>query len=377
MNRIIYIFGLALLLFSCQGSIKQSGSVYEILSFPVENGIAETDYPVGLLMMSNKDAVLIARSKNTYPEILTSLYKSVDEGRNWAKVFTTKDWKAEHLEERDGIIYIANNAASTEKEQRSEILYSKDTGRTWQTLKHFGSKLLVIKPMEQSGMVAYQSSEDTSEYSKISYKCLVSSQKSPEWEDAHIDMCAGPNLTSLSKDKLIYTAGFPYRIFQVSFGDLTKDTLRIRPLICPSQIIASEEDIFGIWNGKRADYFRIAGDSAVFVSRIRFKGALTDHIPDRIYQHGDIVYTSVLVPGREPDVRMFISTDRARSWTQVDTKGPIDKEYDRVWTPVGEAWFMAGHNDFMVSYCLGEKDGRRRDFIKIIRPKAVPSKVGI
>lgn len=93
---------------------------------------------------------------------------------------------------------------------------------------------------------------------------------------------ASPNLTSLSKDKLIYTAGFPYRIFQISFGDLTKDTLRIRSLICPSQIIASEEDILGIWNGKRADYFRIEGDSAVFMSRIKFKGALTDHIPDRI-----------------------------------------------------------------------------------------------
>ena len=181
---------------------------------------------------------------------------------------------------------------------------------------------------------------------------------------------ASPNLTSLSKDKLIYTAGFPYRIFQISFGDLTIDTLRIRSLICPSQIIASEEDILGIWNGKRADYFRIEGDSAVFMSRIKFKGALTDHIPDRIYQHGNIIYTSVLVPGREPDVRMFISTDHARSWTQVDTKCSMDKEYDRVWTPVGDAWFMAGYDDFMVSYCVGEKDGQRQDFIKIIRPKS-------
>lgn len=190
MNRIIYIFVFASLLFSCQSAIKQSSSVYEILSFPTEYGISETDYPVGMLVMSNNEAVLIARSKNTYPEIQTSLYKTADEGRNWKRVFTTKDWKAEHLEERDGAIYAANNATSTEKEQWSEILYSKDTGRTWQTLKHFGSKLLSIMPMNNSGMVTYQSSEDTSKYSKISYKCLVSSQNSPEWEDAHIDMCA-------------------------------------------------------------------------------------------------------------------------------------------------------------------------------------------
>ena len=190
MNRIIYIFVFASLLFSCQSAIKQSSSVYEILSFPTEYGISETDYPVGMLVMSNNEAVLIARSKNTYPEIQTSLYKTADEGRNWKRVFTTKDWKAEHLEERDGVIYAANNATSTEKEQWSEILYSKDTGRTWQTLNHFGSKLLSIMPMNNSGMVTYQSSEDTSKYSKISYKCLVSSQNSPEWEDAHIDMCA-------------------------------------------------------------------------------------------------------------------------------------------------------------------------------------------
>ncbi len=30
---------------------------------------------------------------------------------------------------------------------------------------------------------------------------------------------------------------------------------------------------------------------------------------------------------------------------------------------------MAGYDDFMVSYCVGEKDGQRQDFIKIIKPK--------
>ena len=369
MNRIIYIFVFASLLFSCQRAIKQSSSVYEILSFPTECGISETDYPVGMLVMSNKEAVLIARSKKTYPEIRTSLYKTLDEGRNWEKVFSTMNWETERLEERDGVIYIANNVTSTEKEQGSEILYSKDTGRTWQTLRHFNSKLLAIKPMRPSGIIAYQSIEDTAERYKISYKCLVYSQDNDKWEDASIDKHAGTNLTSLSKDKLFYSAGFPYRIFQVNLGNLIKDTLRIRPLICPSQIIAGEDDILGIWNGKRADYFRIVGDSAVFASRIKFNGALTNHIPDRIYQHGNVVYTSVLVPGKAPDVRMFISTDHAESWTQVDTKGPMDKEYDRVWTPVGDAWFMAGYDDFMVSYCVGEKDGQRQDFIKIIRPK--------
>ena len=130
------------------------------------------------------------------------------------------------------------------------------------------------------------------------------------------------------------------------------------------------EDILGVWNGKLADYFRIVGDSAHFVSRIKFQGPFSDHIPDKLYQHGDVVYTSVLVPGMKPEVRMFISTDHAKSWTRVYTKGPMDKECDSVWTPVGANRFMAGYDDFVVSYCVGEKDGQRQDFIKIIKPKA-------
>ncbi len=31
---------------------------------------------------------------------------------------------------------------------------------------------------------------------------------------------------------------------------------------------------------------------------------------------------------------------------------------------------MAGYDDFVVSYCVSEKDGKRQDFIKIIKPKA-------
>ena len=30
---------------------------------------------------------------------------------------------------------------------------------------------------------------------------------------------------------------------------------------------------------------------------------------------------------------------------------------------------VAGYKDKMLSYCVGYKDGKRQDFIKIIRPK--------
>jgi len=47
----------------------------------------------------------------------------------------------------------------------------------------------------------------------------------------------------------------------------------------------------------------------------------------------------------------------------------VDSQLDSVWTPEGDAWFMAGYKDQMVSYCVGYKNGKRQDFIKVIRPK--------
>lgn len=369
MNKIAYYLGLVLLVFSCQRPTEKDSSVYEIQYTLVQNGISETDYPVGLTVMSPQEAVLVARVKNTYPHIQTKLYKTADGGKNWEKVFSTMDWNADKIEERDGVLYVSNTTNLTAKAHTSEILSSKDTGRTWRKVIGFDSKLLTIKAIEASGIAVYLSSdnEKTSKGQTV-YRLLVNNQDNEGWKDAGIDKSAGPNSICLSEKSAMCSAGYPYRIFRISYKDLTKDTLVLKNLICPYQIIAGE-DIIGIWNGKRADYFRVSGDSAVFISRIRFRGSLTDHIPDRIHQCGDIVYTSVLVPGAQPDARMFISTDRAKSWTQIKTECPLDKEYDRVWTPEGSSWFMAAYKDKMFSYCLGEKDGKRMDFIKTIQPK--------
>ncbi len=34
----------------------------------------------------------------------------------------------------------------------------------------------------------------------------------------------------------------------------------------------------------------------------------------------------------------------------------VDSQLDSVWTPEGNAWFMAGYKDQMVSYCVGYKN---------------------
>ncbi len=129
------------------------------------------------------------------------------------------------------------------------------------------------------------------------------------------------------------------------------------------------DDIVGLTNGGSADYFRIIYCVANFYSRIQYKGSFVNHTPVQIYQYDGVVFTKVLVPGLSSMSRMFFSADRARSWAPVSTRAEIDNQLDSVWTPEGDAWFMAGYEDRMVSYCVGYKDGKRQDFIKIIRPK--------
>ena len=53
------------------------------------------------------------------------------------------------------------------------------------------------------------------------------------------------------------------------------------------------EDILGVWNGKLADYFRIVGDSAHFVSRIKFQGPFSDHIPDNLNSFSEYAHSTI------------------------------------------------------------------------------------
>ena len=50
-------------------------------------------------------------------------------------------------------------------------------------------------------------------------------------------------------------------------------------------------------------------------------------------------------------------------------KNKVVRQLDSVGTREGNAWFMAGYKEQMVSYCVGYKNGKRQDFIKVIRPK--------
>ena len=367
MKRTIILILLTLTCGSCY--VKHTGTPagYEIIEYPVENGIGTEYHPSRLLLCDNNKWILSASHKQ---EKSSTFFTTSDGGRNWEKKFSPGGgWNCNNIVIQDSILYCSfyDLVRRGVTVNRGRVMSSTDFGSTWKDHLLLNDEVQQLLVADQT--IAVQLLSVSKRDGKKTYDIGYSIVFSHGDDKIHcLHSLDNAFSYSFSQDKIAVDVNNGDYILIINPATEKIDSVRNNFKTAYKFIYG--EDILGVWNGKRADYFRIEGDSAVFMSRIKFKGALTDHIPDRIYQHGNIIYTSVLVPGREPDVRMFISTDHARSWTQVDTKCSMDKEYDRVWTPVGDAWFMAGYDDFMVSYCVGEKDGQRQDFIKIIRPKS-------
>lgn len=91
-----------------------------------------------------------------------------------------------------------------------------------------------------------------------------------------------------------------------------------------------------------------------------------NYIPSEIYQYGDVVYTKVIPLTYKSKASFFISIDRARSWTKINFRSDFENKLDKV-EPFVDDWPMVGYKDRMVSYCVGYKDGKRQDLIKVIR----------
>ena len=363
MKRTIILILLTLTCGSCY--VKHTGTPagYEIIEYPVENGIGTEYHPSEIILCDERTWVLSARNKD---EFKTGLFVTYDSGKSWKKNSDSDRGEIyENLVFDRGILFCSSYHSSWNK--TNTIMASYDLGATWNELCSFVKEIEKFMVTNDNTFVQlYSSYHDEKAVKPDNRRSIIySDDNCKNWKTAF----KGENFTSSFSKNIVLDVDKEndYRIISINPQTQKFDTIRT-PCRSPMQVIAGE-DIIGIWNDRRADYFRIVKDTAVFLSRIKYDMIWTSHVPMEIYQHGDIVYSSVLVPSVESNIKMFVSTDLAKSWTQVDTKGPMDKEYDRVWTPVGEAWFMAGYDDFMVSYCVGEKDGQRQDFIKIIKPK--------
>lgn len=292
-----------------------------------------------------------------------------DGGKNWEKGYDSGgNWICDNLVIDSGTLYcsLRDESRNGVTVKSGRIMPSTDYGTTWKDLFLLDAE--VRQPLVTNRIIGLQLYSASEKAGQKTYDIKYSIELSDSNNIFHtirsldnaspINFSRGRTAVGLNNENMI-----------LSFNPLTE---RIDSVIGSFKVIYQiryGEDILGVWNRKTADYFRIIGDSAHFVSRIKFQDASSDHIPDCIHQHGDIVYTSVYVPGMQPDVRMFISNDRTKSWTQVSAEGPISNEYDQVWTPVGANRFMAGYKNQVVSYRVGGKNGCRQDFIRVIRPK--------
>ena len=368
MKRTIILILLTLTCGSCY--VKHTGTPagYEIIEYPVENGIGTEYHPSRLLLCDNNKWILSASHKQ---EKSSTFFTTSDGGRNWEKTFSPGGgWNCNNIVIQDNILYCSFHDLVRRgvTVNRGRVMSSTDFGSTWKDHLLLDDEVQQLLVADQT--IAVQLLSVSKRDGKKTYDIAYSIGFS-HGDDNIISLFPGLDSTFssyFSQNNIV--VGLYKNNAVIIIDPITEEIDSIRHNLKHVNHMIYGEDILGVWNGKLADYFRIAGDSAHFVSRIKFQGPFSDHIPDKLYQHGDVVYTSVLVPGMKPEVRMFISTDHAKSWTRVYTKGPMDKECDSVWTPVGANRFMAGYDDFVVSYCVSEKDGQRQDFIKIIKPKA-------
>ena len=316
------------------------------------------------MLCSNEEWVLVAWDLD---EPRNTFFFTSDRGRNW--VYCSEldvNFVCEEILADNDVLYCSvrdyNRVLSS-----SKILQSKDYGLNWTDLFAFDGNVehLMVVDSTIAFQLCTEKKEEGKDSSEINYTIHISNDMGIGWRILEPEV---PFTSAFSGGEIMVGEyGNRNIVLEISPERQAVDTIH-SDFYSMVQIIKGD-DVIGVWNGGKADYFRVVGDSLAFLSRIKFESRLSDYIPEEIYQDDDVVYTSVLRPGYHPKYKMFASTDRARTWTRVSTKSEIDNQLDSVWTPEGNAWFMAGYKDRMVSYCVGYKDGKRQDFIKVIRPK--------
>ena len=355
---------IALMCTSChirKNSDDKGQARYEILEYPIENGIGEDYYPSELKAYDDERWILSARHVSWGR---TAFFETSNAGKDWEKKSSDneKGFYENLCVGKDGRLYCSSpHGFGEDTKTHDRILSSDNAGESWITLCEFNEEIEGLTVND--GGVFVQIFKKTGP--KSTRSIMVSDDGCNSWRTLVKDN----HLASHFGDNIVADLARENRHLIVSVNTKTQDLDTIRNNCQTTNQVIAGEDIIGIWNGRRADYYRIVKDTAVYMSRIRYDLPRTSHVPTQIHQHGDIVYTSVLVPSDMSRIEMFISTDRAKSWTQVNTNNSFSHEYDNVWTPAGSAWFMAGYKDRIVSYCVVEKDGQRQDFIRIIRPK--------
>lgn len=337
-------------------------------AYSVDNGIGDRYIPCEMAICSDDMWVL---SVWNMTDSCNTFFLSVDNGVNWEMLSSLdKKWTCENVLVDNDIIYCSalnQDRIGKTTVNAGKIFRSIDCGESWEELFVFDAYVEHMMVVDSSLAVQLCSvtEVDGKDVYDVEHTIQISNDLGKTWRGYTF---GNFYVSSFSSDKITVAVGGR----RESILEIIPERQIIDTISSDSKMITNVvrgDDIVGLTNGGSADYFRIIDGVANFYSRIQYGGPFVNHTPVRIYQYDSIVFTKVLVPGLNSTSKMFASTDRARTWTRVSTKSEIDNQLDSVWTPEGNAWFMAGYKDRMVSYCVGYKDGKRQDFIKVIRPK--------
>ncbi len=351
------------------GGRKAPTQEYVILdAYSVEKGIGERYSPCELVICSEDMWVLSVWDMN---ESCNAFFLTADKGINWVMLSSLdKEWTCENMLMDNDIIYCsARNQGRIGKTtvKAGKIFRSQDYGKSWEEMFVFDAYVehLMVVDSTLAVQLCAVTEVDEEDIYDVEHTIHISNDMGKTWN------CYGFGnfyVSYFSSDRITVAVGGKYEsMLEIIPERQTVDTIRNDSQMVTN--VVRGVDIVGLANGGSADYFRIIDGVANLYSRIQYEGPFVNHTPVQIYQYDSVVLTKVLVPGLNSTSKMFASTDRARSWTPVSTRTEIDHQLDSVWTPEGDAWFMAGYKDRMVSYCVGYKDGKRQDFIKVIRPK--------
>lgn len=337
-------------------------------AYSVDNGIGDRYIPCEMAICSDDMWVL---SVWNMTDSCNTFFLSVDNGVNWEMLSSLdKKWTCENVLVDNDIIYCSalnQDRIGKTTVNAGKIFRSIDYGESWEELFVFDAYVEHMMVVDSSLAVQLCSvtEVDGEDVYDVEHTIQISNDLGKTWRGYTF---GNFYVSSFSSDKITVAVGGR----RESILEIIPERQIIDTISSDSKMITNVvrgDDIVGLTNGGSADYFRIIDGVANFYSRIQYGGPFVNHTPVRIYQYDSIVFTKVLVPGLNSASKMFASTDRARTWTRVSTKSEIDNQLDSVWTPEGNAWFMAGYKDRMASYCVGYKDGMRQDFIKVIRPK--------
>lgn len=338
-----------------RSSVKYNDEIdFETFIRPVENGLEDGYYPSKFQIISGTEGIIAGYNGEN-----TAIFVTSDGGKNWQKKAQFPNVYCESLQNSRDRAYC--HLYSTETLGNQRIMSSEGDYSIWETILEDEHTIKNFKAFGNGVLMAQIPVPETnSTVSGRKYYSVLSKDYGKTWQktEPYLNL---PRTLSYTAEDVIYvpdsTVSEIARFNPVTFQN---DTIyNSRELIIE---IVGGQDIVGLWEGHRTNFYQISGNQMKFLSSIYDRRhPLRNYTPDELHQYGDTLYTIITPLTYMGKRTTYISTDKAQTWREVNAGKATDEQYNPRVTIY--------HKDRIVSYCVVEKDGRRQDYIRIIRPK--------